>query len=66
MTEIFAVFVQADIPLDAAETIFVPLGITWEIRVSFSRSIAGSVHTLNNGLVEGKVPLDIYLPTRRV
>lgn len=27
-TEIFAVFVQADIPQDSAETICVPLGIT--------------------------------------
>lgn len=28
MTETFAVFVQADIPQDSAETTFVPLGMT--------------------------------------
>lgn len=62
-TETFAVFVQADIPQESADIILVPLGITKKlVSSSIDRWLAECSLTVNNGLVNGEISLEVYLP----
>lgn len=59
MTDTFAVFVQADIPLDSAEMILVPLGMT-EINLRISEVHQHCLNKLSlplvTALLMGKFP----------
>lgn len=63
--DIFAVFVQADIPQDCAETTLVPLGMTAKLgsRSANQQPLEGNL-TLNNGPVDRKVSINPRLPRR--